>query len=51
MLAAEPALSIEYVEAVDPNTLEPVAEVVPGTLVAIAGRVGNTRLIDNFIAG
>jgi pantoate--beta-alanine ligase len=51
VLAAEPAVSIEYVEAVDPDTLEPVSEVVPGTLVAIAGRVGTTRLIDNFIAG
>jgi pantoate--beta-alanine ligase len=50
VLAAEPALSVEYIEAVDPDTLEQVAEAIPGTLVAIAARVGTTRLIDNFLA-
>ena len=39
----------EYLWIVDPDTLLPVPEAVPGTLVAIAAKVGETRLIDNFI--
>jgi len=50
VLAAEPGIETEYVEAVDPDSLEPVTSVVPGTLVACAVRVGTTRLIDNFLA-
>lgn len=40
---------LEYLEIVDPNTLLPVSEAIPGVLVAIAAKVGETRLIDNFI--
>jgi len=47
---AQAGLALDYLEVVDPDTLLPVAEAVPGTLVAIAATVGNTRLIDNFIA-
>jgi pantoate--beta-alanine ligase len=50
VLAAEPGVKLEYLEAVDWTTLEPVEAVVSGTLVAVAARVGATRLIDNFIA-
>ena len=50
VLAAEPGVSLEYLDAVDWGTLDPVAEVVPGTLVAVAARVGATRLIDNILA-
>jgi pantothenate synthetase len=35
----------------DPEELLPVAEAGPGTIVAIAARVGGTRLIDNVILG
>lgn len=41
----------EYVALVDPATFEPVAAVVAPVLVAIAARVGSTRLIDNTIVG
>jgi pantoate--beta-alanine ligase len=41
----------EYVEMVQPDTLEPVAEAAAGTVVAVAARVGDTRLIDNLILG
>jgi pantoate--beta-alanine ligase len=37
----------EYLELVDPRTLEPVTTVNGEVLVAIAARVGETRLIDN----
>lgn len=41
----------EYVELVDPDALEPLEEAVPGAVLAIAARVGDTRLIDNLILG
>lgn len=40
---------LEYFVAVDKNTLEPVKKIKKGTLLAIAGWVGKTRLIDNII--
>jgi pantoate--beta-alanine ligase len=41
----------EYVELIDPDTLESVAEAGPGAVLAVAARVGVTRLIDNVILG
>lgn len=43
-------LRVDYVAAVDADTLLPVSVVVQGTLVAVAAWVGETRLIDNFLA-
>lgn len=51
VLDAHPGLTPDYIAITDPERLEPVAEVVPGTVVALAGRVGATRLIDNTILG
>ena len=42
-------VSIDYVAAVDPQTLKPVEVVTGPTVLAIACRVGNTRLIDNLV--
>jgi pantoate--beta-alanine ligase len=42
-------IELEYLEAVDAATLMPVSELHAGTLVAIAAKVGRTRLIDNFL--
>ncbi|WP_260705231.1 pantoate--beta-alanine ligase [Edaphobacter flagellatus] len=47
-LSREPALRLDYIEIVDPNTLEPATSVVAGTLIALAAWVGETRLIDNL---
>jgi pantoate--beta-alanine ligase len=47
VLEAEPMARIDYVEAVDPETLEPVGEVRGEVLVALAVFIGSTRLIDN----
>lgn len=48
MVATEPLVRLEYVEAVDRETLRPMAQIVPGkTVVALAAHVGKTRLIDN----
>lgn len=49
VLEAEPLARIDYVEAVNSLTIEPVTEVKPGTLIAIAVYIGKTRLIDNTI--
>jgi pantoate--beta-alanine ligase len=42
-------VSIDYLAAVDANTLHPVERVERPTLLAIAARVGTTRLIDNTV--
>jgi pantoate--beta-alanine ligase len=40
---------IDYVEVVHPETLQPVAEAVPGSVMLLAAWVGSTRLIDNLV--
>jgi pantoate--beta-alanine ligase len=42
-------LSIDYVAAVDPITLKTVEVMTGPTVLAIAVRVGATRLIDNVV--
>ena len=49
ILKEEPGVQVEYFRVVDPETLEDVADVSPGSLVAVAARVGSTRLIDNLL--
>ena len=44
-----PGVEPEYAEVFDPRTLEPVVRAAPGTVLAVAARVGKTRLIDNAI--
>ena len=44
-----PALKIDYVEIVDPTTLEPIVDVQAGALIAVAAWLGKTRLIDNAL--
>lgn len=45
----EPFAKIDYVEAVNMDTIEKVDAIAPNTLVAMAVYIGKTRLIDNFI--
>jgi len=40
---------LDYLEIVDPDSLEPVGRVEQPTLLAVAAYVGTTRLIDNII--
>jgi pantoate--beta-alanine ligase len=47
--AREKGVRLDYFEAVDPETLDPVADVSRGGLVAVAAYVGATRLIDNVL--
>jgi pantoate ligase / CMP/dCMP kinase len=47
-LATVPEFQLEYLEIVDPETLQSIETIVKKVLVAIAGRIENTRLIDNI---
>ena len=49
VMAEEALARLDYVEAVNPETLEPVADIGHGALIAIAAFVGSTRLIDNIL--
>ena len=49
IFAAEPAVRLDYLEIVDPDSLDPVNDVSKGALVAVAAFVGTTRLIDNIL--
>ena len=50
LLAHEaPRVEVEYIAIVDRESLVPTGTASPGTLVAIAVRVGKTRLIDNVV--
>ncbi len=49
VLASEPAAALDYLEIIDPDTLDPVAATTPGALVAVAATFGTTRLIDNLL--
>jgi pantoate--beta-alanine ligase len=48
-LQEEPGIRVDYIAAVDPDTLLPVDDVKAGGLLAIAAYVGKTRLIDNIL--
>ena len=45
----QPAVKLDYLEIVDPDTLEPITNVKNRSLVAVAAFVGSTRLIDNIL--
>lgn len=49
VLAGEPGVELDYCRIVDPDTLEDIPSVGNGALVAVAARVGTTRLIDNLL--
>jgi len=51
LVRSEPGVDLEYLSLMDPDTLEPVTLAAPGCIVAIAARIGGTRLIDNVILG
>ncbi|HUZ96636.1 MAG TPA: pantoate--beta-alanine ligase [Edaphobacter sp.] len=42
-------VKLDYLATVDAQTLLPVSTIQPGTLIAVAAWVGQTRLIDNFL--
>ena len=50
-LAGEPQVAVEYIAIAEPAALTPVETATADTVVALAARVGGTRLIDNIILG
>jgi pantoate--beta-alanine ligase len=48
-LEARGRVAVDYIAVVEPERLVPVGTAASGTIVAIAARVGSTRLIDNVI--
>ena len=51
VLKEETGLRLDYLEIVDPETLEPVTEINRVVLLAVAAFAGPTRLIDNLLLG
>jgi pantoate--beta-alanine ligase len=51
LIAAEPAATIDYLELRDAATLETVQTLSDTTLLALAVKIGTTRLIDNTLLG
>jgi pantoate--beta-alanine ligase len=51
LLRSEPGVEVEYVALVGPDGFEPVERAEAGQVLAVAARVGRTRLIDNVILG
>jgi len=49
LILAEPEAVIDYLELRDATTLEQVATISAATLMALAVRIGTTRLIDNTL--
>ncbi len=42
---------VDYIEFVDPEAVTPVVRLLPATLLAVAVRLGEVRLIDNMLVG
>jgi pantoate--beta-alanine ligase len=50
-IAKDTGVRLDYFEIVDPETLDPVAQISQPVLAAVAAFVGTTRLIDNVVLG
>jgi pantoate--beta-alanine ligase len=48
-LQSTPRVRLEYLQIVDADTLAPIQEITQPVVVALAARVGSTRLIDNTV--
>lgn len=49
VIAQEPEVRLDYLEIVDPDTLDPIDSIAGKALVAVAAYVSATRLIDNVV--
>ncbi len=46
-----PGVTADYIAVCEPIRMAPAASAAAGTIVALAARVGSTRLIDNIVLG
>jgi len=51
IIDSEPLATPDYIEIIDPDTLESVSTIESPVVLCIAARVGATRLIDNMVLG
>lgn len=51
VIRSEPLARLQYVQLVEPDSLEEAAVAGPGTVLAVAVHIGRTRLIDNMVLG
>jgi pantoate--beta-alanine ligase len=51
LIAAEPAVRLDYATVVDPETLQELSKIEKSAVALVAAQVGATRLIDNEILG
>lgn len=49
LISSDPAADIDYIQIVDPDTLEKMDRIILPAVVCIAVKIGKTRLIDNII--
>jgi pantoate--beta-alanine ligase len=49
LIGFEPTVRVEYIAIVDPETLREVKTIKGRVLMALAARLGKTRLIDNLL--
>jgi len=49
LIEETPGTEIDYINAVDSDTLAPVSKLHAGVLIAVAVKIGHTRLIDNIV--
>lgn len=48
-ISREPSAAIDYIQICDAQTLQPVEEIKQAVVVALAVKIGRTRLIDNLL--
>jgi len=51
VLRTDPAIQVDYVACVDPRTFAAAERADASTVLALAARIGGTRLIDNVVLG
>ncbi len=47
VLSTEPGLAVDYAEVVDAETFQPIEHLAGKIVIPVAGRLGETRLLDN----
>ena len=47
-LESTPGVAVQYVQIVDPTSFQPIPRVGADAIVAVAAKLGKTRLIDNI---
>jgi pantoate--beta-alanine ligase len=49
LIKSEPLAEIEYIEVVEPRTLQGIEKIEKPVVICLAVKIGETRLIDNLV--